>query len=67
MSGSCLVVVWYLSKTSIKEASNDSILKSILLVNRDTKKQLLDRSSHLLYKSQYNWTEDQKERTSIYF
>lgn len=35
--------------------------------NGDTKKQLLARSRHLLFKHQSNWTESQRERATILF
>lgn len=35
--------------------------------NGDTRKQLLARSRHLLYKNPNNWTENQKQRASILF
>ena len=35
--------------------------------NGDTAKQLLTRSRFLLYKSQYKWSENQKERAVILF
>lgn len=35
--------------------------------NGDTRKQLLARSRHLLYKSQSKWTDSQKERAEILF
>ncbi|HXJ99172.1 MAG TPA: transposase [Gelidibacter sp.] len=38
-----------------------------LYSNGDTKKQLLARSRHLLYKSPNNWTENQVERARILF
>lgn len=41
--------------------------KAELLTNGDTRKQLLARSRHLLFKSQNNWTLDQQERASLLF
>lgn len=38
-----------------------------LLPNGDTRKQLLARSRHLLYKSSHYWTPSQKERAQILF
>lgn len=38
-----------------------------LLVNGDSKKQLLARSRHLLFKSAEKWTKKQKERANILF
>ncbi|MBN8147803.1 transposase, partial [Vibrio vulnificus] len=37
------------------------------LSNGDTKKQLLARSRHLLYKSPNNWTIDQQDRAKLLF
>ena len=41
--------------------------KPYLYLNGDTKKQLLARSRHLLFKPQSKWTESQKERAKILF
>ena len=58
------------------EQENEAILQakklgesylSEVLSNGDTKKQLLARSRHLLYKSPNNWSENQKERAAILF
>ncbi len=38
-----------------------------ILENGDTKKQLLARSRHLLFKSESKWTESQKRRSEILF
>ena len=38
-----------------------------ILSNGDTKKQLLARSRHLLYKSPNNWTIDQQDRAKLLF
>ncbi|MGS4344460.1 transposase [Myroides odoratus] len=50
-----------LAKTTNKTYSPD------ILSNGDTKKQLLARSRHLLYKSPNNWTIDQKDRAKLLF
>jgi transposase len=58
------------------EAENEAIemakihktsFASPLLENGDTLKQLLARSRYLLYKSENNWTSEQKQRASILF
>jgi len=41
--------------------------KSFLYANGDTKKQLLARSQHLLYKPQSKWSDSQKERAKVLF
>ncbi|WSO31825.1 transposase [Chryseobacterium sp. MYb264] len=48
------------------EMENNSI-KEEAFTNGDTRKQLLARSSYLLYKSQKKWSESQKQRASILF
>ncbi|HTN37286.1 MAG TPA: transposase, partial [Arachidicoccus sp.] len=35
--------------------------------NGETRKQLLARSRHLLYKSPHRWSEDQQKRASLLF
>lgn len=58
------------------DAENEAIEKArnqkkgyhpVVLENGDTIKQLLAPSRHLLYKSQKNWTLDQKKRADILF
>lgn len=46
---------------------NKEIYQPELCSNGDTRKQLLARSRHLLYKSSFHWTESQKERAQILF
>jgi len=47
--------------------ATNKIYSSDILSNGDTKKQLLARSRHLLYKSSNNWTIDQKDRAKLLF
>lgn len=52
----------------IKESKEQKrTYKPYLYSNGDTKKQLLARSRHLLFKTQNKWTESQKERAKILF
>lgn len=58
------------------DAENDAIEKAkrqrkgyhpVILENRDTVKQLLARSRYVLYKSESNWTENQRNRAEVLF
>lgn len=52
----------------IKQARKERIIyKPITFENEDTKKQLLARSRHLLFKPTSKWTDQQKQRANILF
>ncbi|WP_413514179.1 ISL3 family transposase, partial [Myroides odoratus] len=51
----------------IQAKVTNKTFSSDMLANGDTKKQLLARSRHLLYKSPNNWTIDQKDRAKLLF
>lgn len=57
-----------LENQAIETAKNNkSTYQPDILPNGDTLKQLLARSRYLLYKSEYKWTLEQKERSSLLF
>lgn len=54
--------------TKIRQARDEGkAYRPKLYVNGDTKKQLLARSRHLLFKTQNNWHKQQQERAKILF
>lgn len=55
------------SKAILLAKKENKIYTPTVYENGDTKKQLLGRSYHLLFKSETNWTERQKARADILF
>lgn len=55
------------NKGILNARKNKETYQSELFSNGDTRKQLLARSRHLLYKNSCNWSESQKDRAQILF
>ena len=51
----------------IQAKNTNEVHYTEILSNGDTRKQLLARSRHLLYKSHNNWTSDQQDRAKLLF